>query len=91
MLLFEWNSLRVGDAVMVHDDADLDAAMRSGVVRIVQTGRGTGNDVAVRLDGGAMVSPRRAAVHLASSSADDCWRCDMFAARHQPSVRAGAA
>jgi hypothetical protein len=35
MLKFEWNALRVGDHVLVHNDADLTGPMTAGVVSIV--------------------------------------------------------
>jgi hypothetical protein len=80
MLRFEWNSLRHGDAVLVHDDADLTSPLIAGVVRFVQVGRGAAsNDVGIRLDGGGMARPRRAAVHLTPVDTSDCWRCDVRA------------
>jgi hypothetical protein len=81
MLLFQWNALRVGDHVTVHDDHNLSGPMHAGSVRIVQTAPGTsGNDVAIRLDEGRLVRPRRGAVHTTSTGSRDCWRCHMSAA-----------
>lgn len=78
MLVFQWNALRVGDHVLVHDDRTPDLHLRDGVVTIVQTFPYRANDVAVRLDGdtGVVVHPRRQAVHVDQAHArDDCWRC----------------
>lgn len=76
MLLFQWNALRPGDAVEVHDDNDLSGPIEAGRVRIVQTGLSTGgNDIAVRLESGRLVRPRRGAVHTTATGSRDCWRC----------------
>ena len=82
MLLFQWNALRTGDAVMVHDDADPTAALHPGRVHTVESGLGTGgNDVGVRLAvGGSTIRPRRAAVHTSATGSRDCWRCHLLAA-----------
>lgn len=78
MLPFEWNSLRIGDSVAVHNDVDLATPLQPGSVRIVQTRPGTGvNDIAIRLDTGSMIRPRRGAVHTTPTGADQCWRCRM--------------
>lgn len=81
MLMFQWNALSVGDAVIVHDDSDLTAAPERGVVKIVQTRvQPSVNDVAIRLEsGGALVTPRRGAVHSAATGSEGCWRCELLA------------
>lgn len=76
MLPFQWNSLRVGERVAVHDDADVDLGLVEGVVCIVQTHRPEVNEVGIRLDNGsAIVRPRRHAVHLLPVDGRPCWRC----------------
>lgn len=85
MLRFEWNALRPGDHVAVHDDADSSFALHDGVVTLVQTAP-RANDVAVHLDhagsGPAVVRPRRMAVHLLPiDRSEPCWRCAGTSAR----------
>jgi hypothetical protein len=77
MLLFEWNALRVGERVAVHDDASPDLELREGTVRLIQTRAGSSNEVAIRLDAGSStVLPRRHAVHLLPlDPRTTCWRC----------------
>jgi hypothetical protein len=78
MLLFQWNALRVGDRVMVHDDLDPSLDMHVGTVRLVQTRPLQANEIAIRLADPAsgIVSPRRHAVHLLPiDPAAPCWRC----------------
>jgi hypothetical protein len=81
MWKFEWNALRPGDRVVVHDDDDSGLGLDEGVVEIVETRVG-GNDVAVRLAGSSLlIRPRRLAVHLSPvDSRDACWRCEAAAA-----------
>lgn len=81
MLKFQWNALRGGDDVLVHDGADM--ALRSGRVTMLQTRRSRheANAVSIRLDAGTepsrVVSPTFPAVHLAPLDASEpCWRCD---------------
>jgi hypothetical protein len=77
---FEWNALRPGDHVAVHDDNDRRLGLDEGVVELVETRVG-GNDVAVRLDGSTvLVRPRRVAVHLWPIDPQEaCWRCEAAA------------
>ena len=77
MWKFEWNSLRPGDRVSVHDDSDGGLQLDDGVVELVETRVG-GNDIAVRLNGSpVLIRPRRLAVHLLPIDPQDaCWRCD---------------
>lgn len=77
--MLEWNALRVGDQVLVHDDLDPAMALSPGVVATIRT-RTASNDLAIRVSdsGGksAVVSPRRLAVHLQQLDPDElCWRC----------------
>jgi hypothetical protein len=86
MLTFQWNSLRVGDRVIVHDDELPGLPLQPGVVADIQTHRRC-RDVAVRIvtPGVSHVCrPRRQAVHLAPLDPDDvCWRC-IEAAKQRP-------
>lgn len=93
MLPFQWNSLRVGDRVAVHDDADPALELGYGVVCVVQTRWRAVNEVGVRLDepGAAIMRPRRHAVHLLPLDRRDCWRCESGDARSPGSGRAVAA
>jgi hypothetical protein len=80
MLRLQWNALRVGDHVLVHDVDDASLALTAGVVTLVLPGRGS-NDVTIRLAGnrhtrGRIVSPQRLAVHMDPQGLDEgCWRC----------------
>jgi hypothetical protein len=86
MLLFQWNALRVGDHVLVHDDLDPDLELRDGVVTLVDTRRGGANDVGIRIGAtGAVQRPRRHAVHLTPlDERYSCWRCDSVARGGMP-------
>jgi hypothetical protein len=78
MLRLQWNALRVGDPVLLHDDHDLySAPLVNGVVAIVQTRPDT-NDIAIRVPGSVgVINPRRSAVHLIEIGPRDiCWRCE---------------
>jgi hypothetical protein len=84
MLGMQWNALRVGDHVLVHDDADLTAPPTQGTVSIVQSRRDGWNDLAIRLSGGSgrVVRPRAGACHLLPLHSAGCWRCDILATAH---------
>lgn len=94
MLPFQWNALRRGDGVLVHDDSSTGLDLANGVVAIVETRRGRTNDVAIRVrTTGRLVRPRREAVHqVPIDQRFSCWRCDALVT-HQQSLteRAGAA
>ena len=81
MLRMEWNALRVGDHVLVHDDADLAAPPAEGTIRILQSRPAAWNDLAIRLTGstGPVTRPRGGACHLLPLRAQGCWRCDELA------------
>lgn len=85
MRRFEWNALRPGDIVVVHDDRTTSFEPLQGVVVIVQPEHRS-NDIAIRVSHGdaapsEVLRPRRAAVHLLPIAAgDDCWRCAGHAA-----------
>ncbi len=79
MLRFQWDSLRRGDHVLVHDATAPDLGLRSGIVTLVDA-TGPRRDVAVRYtdgsDVGRVVRPGRFATHpdpLTDAAA--CWRC----------------
>ena len=78
MLTFQWDALRRGDTVFVHDASDAELGLRAGVVTLVDV-RPSGHDVGIRLTTGSptasVVRPGRFAVHLAAVDDDDCWRC----------------
>ena len=79
MLRFQWDSLRRGDHVLVHDVGAADLGLRPAVVELVDTG-GASHDVAVRYsdgpDAGRVVRPGRFATHPDPiMDAADCWRC----------------
>lgn len=85
MLRLQWNALKVGDAVLVHDDADISLRLQPGIVAMVQTAHGS-NDVGVRVAGrdghGAVARPSRLSVHLDPRDLSEaCWRCEAIAAR----------
>jgi hypothetical protein len=79
MLKFQWNALRRGDHVLVHDVDDPKLALRAGVVALIDTQR-SGRDVAIRYTTGTRtprpVRPGRFAVHFDPiDEGDGCWRC----------------
>ena len=78
MLKFQWNALRRGDTVFVHDATVADLGLRAGVVTRVDV-NASGHDVGIRLTAGTptgpVVRPGRFAVHLAAGDDHDCWRC----------------
>ena len=84
MLLFQWNALRIGDRVLVHNDDDPAAPLAEGTVTILQTGAARqANDLAIRITGGrGVIRPRRHAVHLTAGGTADCWRCAVYAGLH---------
>ncbi len=80
MIRLQWNALRVGDHVLVHDEDDAEMALLPGRVTMIQTAPGS-NDVAIRVSPARgpskIVHPRRLAVHLDEFDPDShCWRCD---------------
>lgn len=83
MLKFQWNALRCGDPVFVHDTADADYALLHGEVAIVDTVVGSTNDLAVRVQtpaSHAIIRPARLTVHLDPLDPNEaCWRCDIAA------------
>ena len=85
MLTFQWDSLRRGDHVLVHDATTPDLRLRPGIVVLVDA-TGTRRDVTVRYTAGAdtgrVVRPGRFATHLDPlADAAGCWRCSEAKAR----------
>jgi hypothetical protein len=77
---FEWNALRVGDEVLVHDQSTAAMALVPGVVTAFNTLKGS-NSVGIRIaapegDGAVIICPPRQAVHLSPFyPPEPCWRC----------------
>ena len=92
MFEFQWNALRAGDRVAVHDDLDAGFGLSEGVVLIVETRSRAANDLAIRLSNGqtAIQHPRRHAVHLLPfDGRPPCWRCEAIAGRPTAGGQAG--
>jgi hypothetical protein len=84
MVRLEWNALRVGDKVLVHDPGDPAMQLLPGVVAIVQTMHRS-NDIGIRVasrsDRSSVLRPKRLAVHLdPRDTTEECWRCEDIAA-----------
>jgi len=77
MLKFQWDALRRGDMVSVHDASDADLGLRAGVVTLVDV-RPSGHDVGIRLTTGTptgpVVRPAGFAVHDAAVGDHNCSR-----------------
>ena len=84
MLRFQWDSLRRGDHILVHDVHTTDLGLRPAIVELVDTS-GPRRDIAARYtdgpDVGRVVRPGRFASHPDPlTGAADCWRCAEAAA-----------
>ena len=95
MLNFEWNSLRKGDRVLVHDPGSADLALVAGVVAWVDRRKGA-NGVGIRVtaSGGEAVAlwPSSLTVHAdPPDPAEPCWRCQTLEGRapHRPDALQG--
>lgn len=91
VLTFQWNALRVGDHVLVHDDLDPGFVMHEATVKLVQTLGHAANEIALRLDDRPteIVYPRRQAVHLTPiTRRSECWRCGASSERVAATRRA---
>jgi hypothetical protein len=77
VLKFEWNGLRPGDRVLVHDALTSDLALAPGVVTRIERRRLV-NGVGIRVAAG-ILWPTYPAVHGDPHDPDDpiepCWRC----------------
>jgi hypothetical protein len=84
VLTFEWNGLRVGDKVLLHDWA-AGLTLNPGVVAFVDTHLGV-NDVGIRLLAGnrdrVVLWPSAGAVHRDPRDlTEPCWQCEALADR----------
>ena len=86
MLRFEWNALRVGDRVIVHEPWGTEGPLLAGTVAMVEMKRSKrgANGVGVRVaaDGGGhrVVWPSHlTAHHDPPDPTADCWRCAALA------------
>ena len=86
MLKFEWDALRVGDRVVVHETVGTEFPLLAGTVTMVETKRSRRgvNGVGVRVeseDGGVrVVWPSFLAAHYdPPDPTEDCWRCAALA------------
>ena len=79
MLTMEWNALRIGDRVAVHDPDSPTLALVPGVVALVDMRRGA-NGVGIRVhragSTGVLWAPAAAVHRDPTGPAEDCWRCD---------------
>ena len=84
MLKYEWNGLRPGDRVLVHEAGPAEYALTPGVVAHVEPHRG-GNRVSVRVDtnrGQDILWPSSLVVHGdPPDPSQPCWRCQEVAER----------
>jgi hypothetical protein len=84
MLRLQWNALRTGHKVFLHDQRDVEMRLLPGVVAMVQT-QERSNDVGIRLtpngERRGVLRPPRLTVHLVPlDPTEDCWRCDAVTA-----------
>lgn len=82
MLTFQWNALRRGHRVSVHDPASTEMALVPGIVVMIETdaARKGANRVGIRVaddDGTSRILwPSYLAVHLDPlDQTEPCWRC----------------
>jgi len=86
MLRFQWNALRPGDAVIVHDLESSEMTLLPGTVVTVDTctGRKLANGVRIRVNANdgvvRLLWPAYMAVHLEPlDPTEPCWRCEEMA------------
>ena len=78
MLEFQWNALRLGDRVVIHDDLDPTFGLHDATVSLVRPHFPGASEIGVRRDDQptVMFRPWRHAVHLTPVACDpECWRC----------------
>jgi hypothetical protein len=85
VLRFEWNSLRPGDHVLVHDPRVAEMTLTDGVVTSVDAHKRV-NGVGIRVDaphgGTAVLWPSPFVVHHDPRDlTEPCWRCQELADR----------
>ena len=88
MIRLQWNALRVGHHVLVHDETKPGLPLVPGRITMVRAASGS-NDVAIRIPStrgpSVVVHPHRLAVHLEDLDPEaHCWRCE---ARHEEAQR----
>ena len=88
VLRFEWNALRTGDDVLVHDPRSAEMTLTDGIVTGIDAHKGT-NGVGIRVGGNssatAVLWPSHLAVHGdPRDSTEPCWRCQELAERPAP-------
>ena len=79
---FDWDTLRLTDAVFVHDVTDAATPAMAGTVASVTVRARRSNEVGIRMDGGdhLVVWPSTLAVHRhATDDGGSCWRCNQLA------------
>ncbi len=84
MIRLQWNGLRVGHHVLVHDETERGMPLVPGRVTMIKSASGIesgSNDVSILISppgrASKVVSPRRLAVHLDElDPAERCWRCE---------------
>ena len=79
MIRRQWNALRVGHHVLVHDEETEGLPLAVGRVTGIDTDGGS-TTIAIRISPAGrpsrVVRPRRLAVHLNLQNLDErCWRC----------------
>jgi hypothetical protein len=89
MLRFDWDALRVGDSVRLHDRDQADLALVPGIVAMVDTKKRS-NGIGIRIGstkGKVILWPSRLAVHLdPRDPTEECWRCQALAAKAEGAI-----
>lgn len=80
MLKFEWNALRIGDRVLVHDANSPQLTLLRGIVSVIDARKGA-KRAGVRFSGSddqhGIRWPSYSMMHRdPRASGDHCWRCD---------------
>lgn len=91
MLKFQWNALRQGHRVNLHDPASAEMDLIPGTVVMIEAHRGRGgvNGVGIRVldrhGASRVVRPSYLTVHLdPDDSTEPCWRCEEIEAALPP-------
>jgi hypothetical protein len=94
--IFQWNALRRGHRVTVHDPASPAMSLLAGTVAIVDVvpGRGRSNRVGVRVAGPdgttRVIRPSPFTAHLdPDDSSEPCWRCEEIGRTATPTRQCG--
>ncbi len=94
MLRFEWNALRPGDRVQVHDPRTAEMTLTDGIVTGVDTHRrvnGVGIRVGAPHGDAEVLWPSPFVVHLdPRDPTERCWRCEELSERQSPLSREAA-